>query len=64
MPKRQTRDGATPSREITDHSLRRTIPASKLGVTLTISDTALKGLERIREETVKAAQEDQEFFWR
>ena len=64
MPRRQTRDSATPSREITDASQRRTIPASKVGVTLTISDKALKELERIQEKTVKAAHEDQKFSWR
>ena len=64
MPRRETRDSATPSRDITDTSKRTTIPASEVGVTLTISDKALKELERIQEETVKAAQEDQKFSWR
>lgn len=43
---------------------RKTIPASEVGVTLTISEKALKELERIQEETIKAAQEDQKFSWR
>ena len=43
---------------------RTTIPASKVGVTLTISDEARAELDRIQEETIKAAQEGQKFYWR
>ena len=61
--------------ERTDHSTdptpdtgqapkRKTIAASEVGLSLTISDKALKELERIQEETIKAAQEDQKFSWR
>ena len=41
-----------------------TIPASDVGVTLKISDKALRKLDQIQEETIKAAQEDQKFSWR
>ena len=42
MATRHTRDSATPSRETTHYTKRVTIPASEVGVTLTISDKALK----------------------
>ena len=45
-------------------SKRKTIPASDVGVTLTISDKALEEVDRIQEETIKAAQEVQKFSWR
>ena len=40
------------------------MPASDVGVTLKISDDALRKLDQIQEETIKAAQEDQKFSWR
>ena len=43
---------------------RKTIPASDVGVTLTISNKALEEVDRIQEETIKAAQEVQKFSWR
>ena len=43
---------------------RKTIPSSDVGVTLTISDHARDQLDRIQEETVKAAQQGQKFSWR
>ena len=45
-------------------SRRKTIPASEVGVTLTISDKARVELDRIQEETNKAAQEGRKFYWR
>ena len=64
MPARRTRDSGTPPRETTRDSSRATIPASDVGVTLTVSAKTLKKLEKIQEETIKAAQEDQKFSWR
>ena len=64
MTSRQIRDSETPSRESTDTSARTTIPAKDVGVTLTISEKALKKLDQIQEETIKAAQDDQKFSWR
>lgn len=65
MPSRQTRDSAEPSQEGAAHgSKRKTISAREVGVTLTISEKALKKLDQIQEETIKAAQEDQKFSWR
>ena len=43
---------------------RETIPASKVGVTLTISNKALEEIDRIQEESIKAAQEAQKFSWK
>lgn len=64
MPTRRTRDSGKPSREVTQESRRPTIPASQVGVTLTISDKARKELDKLQEEAVKALQEDQKFSWR
>ena len=43
---------------------RKTIPASDVGVSLTVSDKALKEVERLQEEAIKAAQEVHKFSWR
>lgn len=64
MTSRQTRKIPAASRKSADSSERMTLPASEVGVTLTISEKALKEIERLQEETVKAAQEDQQFSWR
>lgn len=64
MQPRRTRDSGTPSRETTHAPKRPTMPASDVGVTLKISDEALRKLDQIQEETIKAAQEDQKFSWR
>ena len=64
MTTRRTPDHAMPSRETTEDPVRRTIPASQVGVTLTISHKALKKLDQIQEEAIKAAQEVQRFSWR
>ena len=53
-----------PSQPIVRVSRRKTIPASEVGVTLTINDKARAELDRIQEETIKAAQEGQKFYWR
>ena len=43
---------------------RKTIPASEVGVSLTISDKALKELERLQDENIKAMQGVRDFVWR
>ena len=53
-----------PTQPIVRAPHRTTIPASKVGVTLTISEAARAELDRIQEETIKAAQEGQKFSWR
>ena len=64
MPAQRTRDTANPSGENTEILERRTISAREIGVTLTISEKALKELDETQEETIKAAQEEQKFSWR
>ena len=61
--KKTSRDPAL-SQDTVQVSKRKTIPASDVGVSLTISDKALKEVERLQEETIKAAQEVQKFSWR
>ena len=53
-----------PTQPIVRASHRTTLPASDVGVTLTISEDARAELDRIQEETIKAAQEGQKFSWR
>ena len=43
---------------------RKTILANEVGLSLTISDEALKEFDRIQEETVEAAEKNQDFSWR
>ena len=64
MQTRETPDSDTLSGETASRGDRATISASDVGVTLRISDEALKELDRIQEENIKAAQEDQKFSWR
>lgn len=64
MTSRQTGDSTKPSRKTTDASGRTTIPARVVDVTLTISEEALKKLDQIQEETIKAAHDDEKFSWR
>ena len=64
MSKKETPRVAERSQETAQESKRTTIPASEVGVTLTISDKALKEIDRIQEENIKAAQEGQKFSWR
>ena len=61
--KERPRDPA-PSQDTAQVPKRKTIPASELGVTLTISNEALEKIERVQEENIKAAQEGQKFSWR
>ena len=58
-----TRDPAPP-KDTAQVSQRTTIRASDVGVTLTISNKALEEVDRIQEETIKAAQKSQKFSWR
>ena len=64
MTDRETPRDPAPSQDAAHVSKRTTIPASDVGVTLTISNKALEELDRIQEETIKAAQEGQKFSWR
>ena len=64
MAAQRTHDPGSPPRETTEPRERKTIPASKVGVTLRISEKALKEIDRIQEKTIRAAQEDRKFSWR
>ena len=61
--KESPRDPA-PSENKDQVTKRKTIPASDVGVSLTISKKAMKEVDRIQEESIKAAQEVQKFSWR
>lgn len=41
-----------------------TLSAKEIGITLSVDEDALKTLDDIQEETIKAAQEHQKFAWR
>ena len=41
-----------------------TLSAAEIGITLRVDEDALKTLDDIQEETIKAAQEHQKFAWR
>ena len=58
-------DNDTDLKPEADHaSERRTIPASEVGLSLTLSEETIKGFDRIQEETIRAAEKDQNFSWR
>lgn len=56
--------GNLKSQEDTGASRRKTIPASKVDVTLTISDKAMRDIEKSQEKTIEAAQQARKFAWR
>ena len=64
MTKRDTPAGPDLNKKTTHASIGTTIPAGDVGVTLTISNKALQKIDRIQEESIKAAQEGQKFSWR
>ena len=64
MTTKQTSHSTDPEHDVEQTSTRKTILASEVGLSLTISDEALKEFDRIQEETVRAAEENQNFSWR
>ena len=64
MPPRKTRDNPETSQATPHRGRRKTIPTPKVGFTLTISEKAMKEIDRSEEEAIKAAQDDQKFAWR
>ena len=64
MPTRKTRDNAKTPQATPRRGRRKTIPAREVGFTLMISEKAMKEIDRIEEEAIKAAQDDQKFAWR
>ena len=64
MTTQQTSAKGKGRREGNEASEATTIPAKDVGVTLRISDEALKEIDQIQEEAIKGAQSDQDFAWR
>lgn len=56
--------GARPTPDATRASKPKTVSASKVGLSLTIKDKALKEFDRIQSETTNQAEEIQKFSWR
>ena len=54
------------SKQIIGHAApkRKTVSADKVGLSLTISDKALKEFDKIQEKSSKIAEEDRQFSWR
>lgn len=63
MASKRTKEGAEPTTDTGRVPKRKTIAASKVGLSLTISDKTLKEFDRKQEETIKAAEKDQNFSW-
>ena len=64
MPPKPADHSVAPTPDTGQAPKRKTIAASRVGLSLTISDKALKDFDRIQEETIKAAEKDQKFSWR
>ena len=64
MVGKQAPRSSEPGQPVVRTSKRTTIPASVVGVTLTISEKACAELDRIQEETIKAAREGRKLSWR
>ena len=63
MARKRTKKDAEPTTDTGRGPKRKTIAASKVGLSLTISDKTLKEFDRKQEETIKAAEKDQNFSW-
>ena len=64
MATEQSDHSTQPTPKTDQPAERKTIAASKVGLSLTISDKALKEFDRIQEETIRAVEKDQKFSWR
>ena len=64
MTPKRTDHSADPTPGTGQAPKRKTIVASEVGLSLTISDEALKEFDRIQEEIIKAAETDPKFSWR
>ena len=64
MATKRTDHSPDPIPETGQAPKQKTIAASKVGLSLTISDKTLKDFDRIQEETIKAAEKEQKFSWR
>ena len=64
MTKKRTNHSTDPTQDTGQAPTRKTVAASDVGLSLTISDEALKKFDRIQEETIKTIEKDQKFSWR
>lgn len=64
MATKRTDRSPDPTPESSQAITPKTVSANKVGLSLTISDKALKEFDRIQEETIKSAEKDQKFSWR
>lgn len=64
METRQTEHSKDPMPEGVEAADRQTIPASEVGLSLTLGDEALKEFDRVQEDNIKAAENNQNFSWR
>ena len=64
MTAKRTDDSTDPTRDAGQIPRRKTILASDVGLSLTLSDQARKEFDRMQEETIRAAEKDQNFSWR
>ncbi len=64
MTTERTDDSTDATADARPVSGRKTIRASDVGLSLTLSDEAVREFDRIQEETIKAAERDQNFSWR
>lgn len=64
MTTERTENDTDPKREVGHAPERRTIPASEVGLSLTLSEETIKEFDRIQEKTIRAAEKEQNFSWR
>ena len=64
MTTKRTDHSTDPKPGAGQDSERKTIPASDVGLSLTLSEEALKEFDRIQEKTIRAAEESHKFSWR
>ena len=64
MTTKRTDHSTDPKPDADQAAKRKTILASDVGLSLTLSDEALKEFDRIQEETIRAAEKDRKFSWR
>ena len=57
-------DQRTGSPHKTQPPERKSIAASKVGLSLTIDDKTIKEFDRIQEKNIRAVEKDQQFSWR
>ena len=64
MTTERTDNDTDPKPEAGHAPERRTILASEVGLSLTLSEETIKEFDRIQEETIRSAEKDQNFSWR